>query len=217
MSRLLSFRRDRGPNGALLTAVLAGLRDSRLRIWANDITNGHYGNAIPSLEKIGALADQIVPDSDPVASVAVCDTPYPWSLDNLASILENWKDVGGLVGFLDPMRYITDSTPGPYSRPSDHRRWLSILRQWAPFVAVHFTGNSDSTSFSGELESLRRDLVESSVGHWVEFKRQHYVVSVGSASRELLRTTEERTLASWHRWCNRVPEIRNRNLDVSRN
>jgi hypothetical protein len=115
------------------------------------------------------------------------------------------------------MRYVVDSTPGPYTRPPDHRRWLSTLRQWTPSVAIHFTGNSDSTSFSGELDGLRRDLVESSVGHWVEFKRQHYVVSVGSASREVLGTIEERTLDSWHGWCDHVPEIRNRSLDVSRN
>jgi hypothetical protein len=217
MSRILSFGRDRGPNGVLLAAVLAGLRGARLRVWANDITNGHYGNAIPSLMKVGELANQIVPGSQPVASVAVSDTPYPRSLDCLASTLENWKDIGGLVGFLDPMRYITDSTPGPYSRPSDHRRWLSILRQRTPLAAVHFTGNSDFTSFFAELNNLRRDLVESGIEYWVEFKRQHYVVSVGSPSRELLTVIEERTRSSWRGWCNRVPEIRTHNLDVLRN
>jgi hypothetical protein len=93
----------------------------------------------------------------------------------------------------------------------------SILRQWSPLAVVHFTGNSDSSSFSAELDSLRRDLVQSRIDHYVEFRRQHYVVSVGSASPELLTTIAERTLHSWRGWCDRVPEIRNRNLDVLRN
>jgi hypothetical protein len=60
MSRVVSFRRDRGFNGVLLAAVLAGLRSSRLRIWTNNISDGHYGYPTPSLEGIRALAKPIL-------------------------------------------------------------------------------------------------------------------------------------------------------------
>jgi hypothetical protein len=83
MSRCLSHTPDRGPNGALLAGVLATLRGSGLSVWANDIPDGHYGNAIPSLEKIVTLVRRILPGSKPDISVKVCDRPYPWSLDNL--------------------------------------------------------------------------------------------------------------------------------------
>lgn len=63
MSHCLSYCRNKGPNGALLAAVLATMKGTRLRIWANDIPDGHYGNAIPSLERVAALVQEILPDS----------------------------------------------------------------------------------------------------------------------------------------------------------
>src|SRR5438309_480875 len=42
----------RGPNGALLCALLAHHLRAPLRLWLNDIPNGHYGNALPDLAAI---------------------------------------------------------------------------------------------------------------------------------------------------------------------
>ena len=216
MSRCLSHCRNRGPNAALLASVLTTLRGHGLRIWANDIPNGHYDDAIPSLEKIATLVERILPESRPELSVKVCDRPYPGSLENLKVTLAEWDDVGPLVGFLDPMRYISNLTAGPYTRSVDHRQWLSMMKAKNPFVAIHFTGNSDSASFSVELSGLRADLAALGIANWVEFKRQHYVVSVGCSHAELLDGIQQRTVASWQAWCQHVPEIKHRQLTALR-
>lgn len=119
-----------------------------------------------------------------------------------------------MVGFLDPLRYVCDLTGGPYTRSVDHQQWLAILKSKRPFLAVQFTGNSDSTSFARELSGLRADLAAAGVPHWLEFKRQHYVVSVGSSNAGVLADVRERTLASWQAWCDHVPEIKDRRLAV---
>ena len=214
MSRCLAYRLDRGPNAALLASVLSTLRNSRLRIWANDITNGHYGNAISSLERIETLVSDIMPAYQPAISVSTCDTPYPRSLKNLSATLKEWTDVGAVIGFLDPNRYTINSIFGPFTRSADHREWLRILSVRGPFVAIHFTGNSDRASFTVELEELRRDLIESAIPRWREFRRQHYVVSVGCVDTDILAKIQERVLASWSAWCDRVPEIKTRKLRV---
>src|SRR5690349_14478834 len=93
MSCCVSYCREKGPNGALLAAVLATIKGSGLRIWANDIPDGHYGNAIPSLERIAALIEKMLPAKKPDIVVRVSDRPYPWSLDDLKAVVSNWAEV----------------------------------------------------------------------------------------------------------------------------
>jgi hypothetical protein len=218
MSRCLRYHPDRGPNGALLVSLLATLRRAGLSLWANDVVHGHYGNAIPSLENIAGIVQEIVPEFSPTVIVNVCDAPYPSSLDNLRMTLRGWKHhVGALLGFLDPMRYVRDSRLGPYTHSADHRRWLAILRELGPSLAVHFTANSDSASLLAELDALREDLKQSDLPFWLEIRRQHYVVSVGAPDIEALDALESRMMASWAAWCDRVPEIKSRDLNISRN
>jgi hypothetical protein len=217
MSRCLRYRSDRGPNGALLVSLVATLRRADLNLWANDIVDGHYGNAIPSLVGIAEVVREILPESSPSINVNVCDAPFPSSLDNLRTTLDGWgPNVGALMGFVDPMRYVRDSRLGPYTHSTDHRRWLAILNNWGPSLAVHFTGNSDSASLLAELDALREDLKQSGFPFWLEIRRQHYVVSVGSPGIEALDALERRATASWAAWCERVPEIKSRDLDISR-
>jgi hypothetical protein len=47
MKACLRHSLHRGPSGALLVGLLAALKRRGLRVWANDIEDGHYGNAIP--------------------------------------------------------------------------------------------------------------------------------------------------------------------------
>ncbi len=63
MRRCLQYRSDQGPNGALLVSLVATLGQRGVSIWANDVVEGHYGNAIPSLEGIPNLVKQILPMS----------------------------------------------------------------------------------------------------------------------------------------------------------
>ncbi len=217
MRRCLRYRSDQGPNAALLVSSLATLRRAGVSIWANDIVAGHYGNAIPSLESIAGVVQEIAPGFSPSVIVSVCDAPYPSSLDNLRTTLRGWKhNVGALVGFLDPMRYVRNSKIGPYTHSIDHRCWLAILHEWGPSLAVHFTANSDSASLVAELHSLHEDLKQSGFPFWIEIRRQHYVVSVGAPDIEALNALESRTMASWAAWCDRVPEIKSSELNILR-
>jgi hypothetical protein len=217
MGHCLRYRSDRGPNGALLVSLVATLRRAGLNLWANDIPDGHYGNAIPSLTNIAEVVREILPESSPSINVEVCDDPFPLSLDNLSTTVDRWgPKLGALLGFLDPMRYVRDLRSGPYTHSADHRRWLRILSKWQPAVSLHFTGNSDSASLLAELDALRLDLKQSGFPFWLEIRRQHYVVSVGSAVIETLDALESRVIASWSAWCGRVPEIKSRELDIAR-
>ena len=217
MGRCLRYRLCQGPNAALLISVLTTLRHRAVKVWANDIEEGHYGNAIPSLRSISELVQAILPGFSTSVSVSVCDVPYPSSLENLQTTLGEWKHrVSALLGFLDPMRYVRDARRGPYTHPSDHRRWLSLLNECGPALAVHFTGNSDWHSLAAELATLREDLRASGFPFSLEVRRQHYVVSVGAAESEVLDALESRTMTAWREWCERVPEIRSRKLQISR-
>jgi len=50
---------DLGPNAALLVAGAALQSRIPCRMWLNDIRNGHYGDAIPELERIYEIARAI--------------------------------------------------------------------------------------------------------------------------------------------------------------
>lgn len=188
-----------------------------MRLWLNDIPDGHYGNALPSLGNLAALVLEIAPGEAAPMVVTTCGDPYPEAIDHLQTTLAGWLGpVAAVLGFLDPMRYRRDSLVGPYTQAEDHRRWLKVLRQWRSSLAVHFTGNNDSPTLALELEALREDLKASGFPFWLEIRRQHYVVSVASQDSVRLHELELRILTSWRRWCDLVGEIKSRGLNVSR-
>ncbi len=214
--RCLRHRPDRGPNGALIVSLLATLRQAHLNLWANDVHPGHYGDAIPSLRSIEHVVQEILPGCIPSITVDVCDVEYPASLDHLRATMAGWKNVGPVIGFLDPCRYVCDQKPGPYTHSVDHRDWLASLRNFPCPVALHFTGNRASATLLEELKELREDLARSNFPHWLEVRRQHYVVSVGARDGGLLDKLERRISESWSDWCDRVPEIKTRRLTLLR-
>jgi hypothetical protein len=215
MRACLRHAPEQGPNGALLVGVLAAQRNRRTHIWANDIEEGHYGNAIPALEDLEAVVRRIVPGSEASLMTVVCSAPYPDSIPDLKTTLEQWGGtVDVVLGFLDPMRYVREPRGGPYTSSSDHKRWLWALRAPATALAVQFTGNSDSTSLTSELDALHSDLEDIGFPFWLEVRRQHYVVSVASRTPEVLNLVERKTIASWSSWCDIVGEIKSRHIDI---
>ncbi len=209
---------EEGPSGTLLVGLLAALRGKQLQVWANDIEEGHYGNAIPALEQLEATVRNILPSSGASLKMSVCSTPYPDSINDLKEAIARWRpEVDVVLGFLDPMRYVREPRGGPYTSSPDHRQWLRALRSPRVSLAVQFTGNSDYHSLSAELSALRSDLEEMGFPFSIEVRRQHYVVSVGSRTPDLLDLVEAKTRSSWNAWCNHVSEIKNRQLDISRN
>ena len=217
MSACLRQFPDRGPNGALLVAVLAAMRNRRLRVWANDIEDAHYDGAIASLESLDSKTREVVPNSGCLARrVGLFDTLS--SIDDLRITLDNWQEQGvkSVLGFLDPMGYLCHSTDGPYTSQTDHRRWLWRFRPWRTSLLVQFTGNNDSASLEQELHCLRADLEAIGLAHWLEVRRQHYVVSVGSQALDLVESVRQRVVRSWNEWCDKVDEIKTRDLVIER-
>jgi hypothetical protein len=49
-----------GPNGALLCTILAHQLGRPLRLWLNDIPDGHCGNALPGLEAIEVTVQRVL-------------------------------------------------------------------------------------------------------------------------------------------------------------
>lgn len=214
-----SLRRDLGcgPNGALLAGLVAARRRRGLRLWLNDIPDGHYSNALHSLGNLAGLVRELIPDEAAPMVVTTCGVPYPDAIDHLQATLSAWQgSVAAVLGFLDPMRYRLDPIAGPYTRSQDHRRWLKPLRDWRSSFAVHFTGNSDFPTLASELEALRQDLKASGFSSWLEIRRQHYVVSVASQDSLRLNELASRIATSWHLWCDLAGEIKSRDLNISR-
>lgn len=217
MRACLRHSLEHGPNAALLVALLAALRRKGLYVWANDVEDGHYGNAIPRLERLEEVVRNILPDSDAALTTTVCSAPYPDSIADLKATLAQWDGaVDVVLGFLDPMRYVRDSRSGPYTSSADHKRWLWALRTPTTALAVQFTGNSDANSLTAELMALRSDLEDIGFQFWIEVRRQHYVVSVASRTPNLLGVVEANISAAWNAWCDIVGEIKSRQLEISK-
>ncbi len=147
-----------GPNAALLVAAACLNAGVPCRMWLNDIRDGHYGDALPELEKLATLAAALCGmkrDAVSDLSVHVSDVDYPDSILELAKVLRTWQPPGGCrLGFLDPMRYRVQGRHGPETSSEDHRRRLRQIAFDGLTCAVHFTGHSDHPSLERELRSL---------------------------------------------------------------
>jgi hypothetical protein len=217
MAACLRRSRTRGPNAALLVALTTRRHRTGFRAWVNDIREGHYGDAMPSLRDLKTAADNVCSLIRSTLEIVTCDQPYPLSISNAASTLQAWGDeLGGVLAFLDPMRYTLTRTEGPYTSSTDHRQWLAAVKGARPTLVVQFTGNSDSKSLESETAALREDLTASGFGSWLEVRRQHYVVSVGANEAALLGALERSVRSAWGEWCDHVPEIVTRDLRILR-
>jgi hypothetical protein len=219
---------DMGPNAALLVAAACVKAGVPCRMWLNDIRDGHYGDAVPELEKMAALAGALCGmERDAVnhLSVDVSDVDYPDSILELAKILRVWQPPGGSrIGFLDPMRYRIQGRQGPETSSEDHRRWLRQIAFDGPTCAVHFTGHSDHPSLERELRSLHDDAVAEGYEASRTFKRQHYAVflavrssGAGGQAEELAAEIERRIFRAWTFWGRAFTRCRSWELKIYRN
>lgn len=199
-----------GPNAALLVAGAALQARIPCRMWLNDIREGHYGDAIPALERIYGTSRAIYSPStveDASFTVRVSDTAYPDSLACLARVLREWSpSPGAPLGFLDPMRYRVEGRQEAETSSEDHRRWLAQIAYEGLTCAIHFTGNRNSVDLEVEICSLQRDAVAEGYTATRAFKRQHYVVFVAvrstatGESEGVADEIEGRIQRAWKSW-----------------
>jgi len=206
----------RGPNAVLLVGLAATELGAPLTVWANDIPDGCYGDAIPALWDAKEVISELSGSPPRGFEITVSSDDFPESLGHLEAELNRSRNrAEAVLGFLDPMRYRTEEIGGPYTGPSGHGRWLSVLARHPQAVTVHFTGNCDTRSRGKELESMRGDLEGAGFKFWVEFRRQHYVVSVAARRKSTVLALECRIIESWKRWCGGVRRIRVPTLRVT--
>lgn len=198
-----------GPNAALLIAGAILQTRVPCRMWLNDIRNGHYGDAIPQLERIECTARAIYGIQDCEGSsltVRVSDAAYPTSITDLARVLPEWKPVpGARLAFLDPMRYRVQDRQVAETSSEDHRRWLAQIAFDGVTCALQFTGNR-SLDLERELCSMQDDAVAEGYAATRVFKRQHYVVFLAIRSpipgepEGLAAEIEGRVRTAWNSW-----------------
>jgi hypothetical protein len=218
---------DVGPNAALLVAGATLQSRIPCRMWLNDIREGHYGDAIPELERICGIAQAIYRPStaeDSSLTVRVSDTAYPGSFADLARVLPEWNPApGARLGFLDPMRYRVEDRQSAETSSEDHRRWLAQIAYEGLTCAIHFTGNRNSLDLEAELCSLQRDAVAEGYAASRAFKRQHYVVFVAVRSpttgepEGVADEIEGRIQRAWKSWEQSFAHRSNWQLRVYRN
>ena len=226
LSRVLTYNRQLGPNAALL--VLGAWRQHKcvaLRLWLNDLRNGHYGDAVDPLNNLAEVATTVglVESSQcPSIGASVCEEPYPESLTALSRFVAESKAPGVRLCFLDPLRYRIRDRQGPETSSDDHRAWLRTVAFDGLTVALHFTGNSDHPTFREELSSLYSDAsAQGYVGSRV-FRRQHYAVFVAvrdpneADGVHLAAALESRICRAWQQWCAVFTDLHNDQLRVER-
>jgi hypothetical protein len=150
LSRCLRSDRGRGPNGALLVALLLRQADRSGRLWLNDLTeeDARYEGTVAELGHLHAVVDELSHDApeETRLQVTICTTAYPESMPHLAVTLAAWREAAAPVarlGFLDPDNYTTGGRVGPQTSSADHRSWLATLKgDGRTFnLAVHFSGD----------------------------------------------------------------------------
>jgi hypothetical protein len=156
-----------GPNGALLSALLTCHAGARLRMWLNDIPQGHYPNTLPALAAIEVTVQAVgaLPAPWCCDHLVICETPWPGSLvapapNNLTATLQAWGATAhARLGYLDPNRYRILNGQGPETDSSSHRTWLALLATGTPrpVISVHFTAHRNYTELRPEVQQLHAD------------------------------------------------------------
>lgn len=202
-----------GPSGALLIALLARRMNKALRLWLNDIVDGeHYPGTVPELRRFVATLNRIEPKGGDPVDVAVCDQPFPQSLDDLRRTLARWGASGtptSRIAFLDPNRYRINCLGGarPETCSEDHRLWLdSATSGDCPLaIAIHFTGHRSWKTLRLEIVQLRRDAEQAGYQSSVTFSHGYYTTTVSVKSLDgraeaTTNTLQEAVKGAWERW-----------------
>jgi hypothetical protein len=205
-----------GPNGAILCRMLALLLRCPIRLWLNDIPNGHYGNALPGLTTINAIAQQVLAlPATPSSETLVCGEPWPDSLthpteSSLTHTLTAWtQPAHARIGFLDPTRYRISNGLGGETDSFSHRQWLLLLASddACPVISVHFTGHNHWPTLRSELQSMHEDGVATGYPHTLVACHSYYhvVCNIRSpkgpeATHALAVTLKQMVQAAWTSW-----------------
>lgn len=201
-----------GPNGALLCSILAHHLKCPVRLWLNDIPDGHYGNALPGLAGINAVVQRVLGLTTPSENiVVVCADPWPNCLrTNLSHTLAEWKsDASARLGFLDPMRYRIEGGASGETDSASHREWLRLLSAGTacPVVSVHFTGHNNWPTLRSEISEMHSDGCANGYDHTLVARHSYYhtVCNIRApqgpkASGELARDLKRALEAAWRGW-----------------
>lgn len=212
-----------GPNGALLCRILAHLLRCPIRLWLNDIPNGHYGNGLPELAAINKIVQQTLAlPATPTSVTVVCSDPWPSCQtqppgSNLTDTLTAWNEPAhARVGFLDPMRYrIKNGTVGETDSLS-HQQWLRLLAigDACPVIAVHFTGHNNWNTLRPEIQSIHEDGVATGYPHTLVAHHSYYhaVCNIRSPkgpdeARVLATTLQQTVQAAWTSWFQTIGRV----------
>ncbi|MFC1835704.1 hypothetical protein ACFL2Q_13375 [Thermodesulfobacteriota bacterium] len=220
-----------GPNGALLSAMLAHYLPCPLRLWLNDIPNGPYENAIPGLKGINGTVQQVLQLAEaPKNEVVVCDRRWPTSLlppteDNLTDTLGAWgDDAHARLGFLDPMRYCQNNVNGDVTDSSSHQQWLHLLADRYPrtVISVHFTGHRYWPGLRAEVQQMYRDGLAQGYHHALVASHSYYHVVCSirhpdgeNATRVLALRLEDAVRAAWNDWFRTIDRSRPAALNLA--
>lgn len=211
-----------GPNGALLCGLLAHHLRCPIRLWLNDIPNGHYGNALPSLTAINGVVQQVLAlPAAPTSPVVVCAEPWPDAVSqpsatSLTNTLAAWTGpTYARVGFLDPMRYRINNGRAGETDSISHQQWLRLLatRNDCPVISVHFTGHNNWKLLRDEIQSMHNDGVMTGYPHTFVASHSYYhaVCNIRSpegpeAAHELAVALQRMVQTAWNSWFQAIHE-----------
>ncbi len=208
---------SQGPNGALLVAMLAHHLTFPLRLWLNDVANGHYGDALLGLARISSTVRQIFrrPDASE-CTVVTCEQPWPDSLappspNNLSKTLDAWGSSNGHArfGFLDPMRYREKLAQEGETDSDNHKSWLALLSRGfeRTIISGHFTGHNNWVDLRREIQCMHQDGLESGYNHTFVGRHDHYHVVCnikhpqgGDAAHTVASHLQEAVQTAWRNW-----------------
>ena len=212
-----------GPNGALLCTMLAHQLTCPIRLWLNDIPNGHYGNALPGLGRINATVQQVLGlAAAPQSVFVVCGSPWPDCLAqppgiNLTDTLAAWGDnAHARLGFLDPMRYRVNNGEGGETDSASHQEWLRLLSTEAcPVISVHFTGHRNWNDLRPEVQHMHADGFANGYHHTLVARHGHYhavcnikTAQSSQAARTLAGNLQQMLEAAWGAWFQAIGRAR---------
>ena len=219
LRQCLRHDRTRGPNGALLVALLALHRSRSLRAWVEDVGAGtaHYGPTVPALEALGTYASAIgASNRSPFVQLAATSSPYPDCIDELRTRLRRWKQADpaeGRIGYLDPNSYHPKPQSGPHTSSADHRQWLEALVQdhdgWT--VSIHFSSNRDTDALQHGLAHMHADARAAGYHLSRSYRHQAHSTTVSLRcpakpdAKRYAQRLDDALQSGWMRWVEMLP------------
>ncbi len=210
-----------GPNGALLVAMLAHHLTCPLRLWLNDIPNGHYRNGIHGLAKINTNVQQVLGlVAAPENVVVTCDQRWPDSLippspNNLSQTLEMWgsSNIHARLGFLDPKLYRENNPRDSETDSESHQCWLRLLSDGFShlIISIHFTGNSHTPHIGPAVRQMHQDGLAAGYQRTLISRHAHYRLVCNikhpdgdRGARMTAAQIQMAIRAAWNNWYNAI-------------